>query len=215
MKGLFLDGSLEYNLAVFHMQIDDLQVSSSIPGTVAFQVQNAAEAVSQGIEMDGRWSLGDAWLLGGNLAYTDAYYDRFPNADCTPGQAALAGPGCTQDLKNRTLIFAPEWKGTLFAQYSMSMAGGWELLARADMTYSDDYYTETPLSPGVFQKSYEIYNAAIWFTSPGDRYRIGFVGRNLTEEAYRTFGLASPGSSVYLAEANLPRRYMLQFRASF
>jgi iron complex outermembrane receptor protein len=165
--------------------------------------------------MDGRWSIGDNWLLGGNLAYTDAYYDSFPNAQCTPGQAAIAGPGCTQDLAGETLIFAPEWSSTLYAQFTSTLSSGWELLVRGDMTYSDDYYTEITLAPGVFQDSYEVYNAALWFTSPSDRIRIGLVGRNLTEEAYRTFGLASPGSSVYLAEANLPRRYMLQLQANF
>lgn len=215
MKGLFADGSIELNATVFHMQIDDLQVSSSVPGTVAFQVQNAAEAISQGGELDGRWSISSNLLLGGNLAYTDAYYDSFPNADCTPGQAAAAGPGCTQDLTDQTLIFAPEWKGTLFAEFSSQLGNGWQLTARGDVTYSDEYYTETPLSPGVFQKDYQVYNAAVWFGSPTDRIRVGIVGRNITEEAYRRFGLASPGSSVYLAEANLPRRYSLNLQLNF
>lgn len=215
MKGLFADGSVELNATAFHMQIDDLQVSSSIPGTVAFQVQNAAEAISQGIEVDGRWSVNANLLLGGNLAYTDAYYDSFPNADCTPGQAAAAGPGCTQDLGDETLIFAPEWKGTLFAEYTTDVANGWQFLARGDVTYSDEYYTETPLSPGVFQNDYQVYNAALWLASPNGRVRFGLVGRNITEEAYRRFGLASPGSSVYLAEANLPRRYSFNVDVSF
>lgn len=215
MKGVFLGGSLELNTTVFHMQIDDLQVSSSIPGTVAFQVQNAAKAISQGIEMDGRWSLSERWLVGGNLAYTDASYDSFPNADCTPGQAAVAGPGCTQDLANDPLIFAPEWKGTLYAEFRNQFANNWELMIRGDATYSDEYYTETPLSPGVFQNDYQVYNIAVWLASPDDRLRLGLIGRNLTDEAYRTFGLASPGSSVYLAEANLPRRISLNASFSF
>ncbi|MEO0997108.1 MAG: TonB-dependent receptor [Pseudomonadota bacterium] len=215
MKGLFLDGTLELNVALFYMQIDDLQVSSSVPGTISFQVQNAAEAISRGVEVDGRWSLGRNWLIGGNLAYTDAYYDSFPGADCTPGQAAAAGPGCTQDLTDQTLIFAPDWKGTLYGEYTTELGGGWELQARGDVTYSDEYFTETPLSPGVYQGDYQIYNLSVWLTSPDGRYRIGAIGRNLTEEAYRTFGLASPGSSVYLAEPNLPRRISLNFSANF
>jgi len=216
-KGLFLDGSLELNVALFHMQIDDLQVSSSIPGKVAFQVLNAAEAVSQGLEVDGRWSIGEHWLLGGNLAYTDAYYDSFPNAECTPGQSAafVGAGGCTQDLKDKTLIFAPDWKGTLFAEFTTRVMDGWGLQARADFTHSDEYYTDSVLSPGTLQDSYQIVNASIWFTSPSERYRIGLIGRNLTEEAYRRFGLASPGSSVYLAELNQPRRIILKLTANF
>ncbi|MEL7538924.1 MAG: TonB-dependent receptor [Pseudomonadota bacterium] len=215
MKGLFANGALELNATVFHMRIDDLQVSSAIPGTVAFQVQNAAEAVSQGVEIDGRWSINENLLIGGNLAYTDAFYDSFPNADCTPGQAAAIGPGCTQDLTDRTLIFAPEWKGTLFGEFSTEIVNGWNLLIRGDVTYSDEYFTETPLAPGVRQGDYQVYNAAVWFSDSEDKLRIGFIGRNLTEEAYRRFGLASPGSSVYLAEANLPRRLSFNLEYNF
>ena len=213
-KGLFADGTVDFNLTLFHMRIEDLQVSSSVPGTVAFQVQNAAEAISQGVEMDGRWLINDNWLLGGNLSYTDAYYDSFPAADCTPGQAAAAGPGCTQDLTDETLIFAPDWKGTASTEISAELSN-WEMMARAEITYSSEYYTETPLSPGVFQESYEVYNASVWLSSPDDRYRIGIVGRNLSNEAVRRFGLASPGSSVYLAQPNLPRRYSLNLSVSF
>lgn len=215
-KGIFLDGALQINVALFYMQIDDLQVSSSIPGTVAFQVQNAAEAVSQGLEVDGRWSLSDNWLVGGNLAYTDAYYDSFPNADCTPEQAAaFGGPGCTQDLQDETLIFAPEWKGTLFVEYHAEVMNAWEMSVRADFTHSAEYYTDSPLSPGTLQDSYQVVNASLWLTSPNDRYRIGLIGRNLGEDAYRRFGLASPGSGIYLAELNLPRRLMVKLSAHF
>ncbi|MEO1080170.1 MAG: TonB-dependent receptor [Pseudomonadota bacterium] len=215
MKGLFLDGAMELNLAIFHMQIEDLQVSSSVPGTVAFQVQNAADAISQGVELDGRWSVSDNLMIGGNMSYLDAFYDSFPDAPCTPGQSASSPGGCTQDLEDQPLIFAPEWKGTLFAEYTMQFAGGWELLARGDATYSADFYTETPLSPGTFQESYEVYNAALWFTSPSEQLRLGVVGRNLGNEAYRRFGLASPGSSIYLAEPNLPRRYSFALQYNF
>jgi len=214
-KGLFGDGSVELNLALFYMQIDDLQVSSTIPGKIAFQVQNAASAVSRGLEADGRWALGQNWTLGGNVAFTDAYYDSFPNAQCTPGQAAAFGDGCTQNLKDKSLIFAPDWKGTLFAEYSAPLQEGWEMRVLADATWSDSYYTEATLSPGTYQDSYRVFNASVWFSSPDDRYRIGLVGRNLGGEAYRRFGLASPASSVYLAEANLPRRIMLKLTANF
>ncbi len=215
MKGLFADSRLELNVALFHMQIEDLQVSSSVPGTVAFQVQNAADAISQGVEIDGRWSVTDNFLIGGNLAYLDAYYDSFPDAPCTPGQAAASPDGCTQDLEDETLIFAPEWKGTLFAEYHTLVGNGWELLLRGDATYSDDYYTETPLAPGTFQEEYEVYNAAVWLSSPDNRVRLGLVGRNLSDEAYSRFGLASPGSSIYLAEPNQPRRYSVALQYNF
>jgi len=218
-KGLVLDGSLEFNLAVFHMQIDDLQVSSLLPGTIDFLVQNAAEAISQGVELDGRWSLGDNWMLGGSLALTDAYYDSFPDAECTPLQTAAAEAagesGCKQDLTDETLIFAPDLKGTLYAEFATGFAGGWDVRLRADIAFSDDYYTETRLSPGTFQDSYQVYNASVWFDSPDGRYRVGLIGRNLGGEAYKRFGLASPGSNAYLAEANLPRRIMLKLTANF
>ena len=57
LKGVWLDGTLETNLALFHMDIEDLQLARTLPGEItSFEVKNAAEATSKGVEFDARWA---------------------------------------------------------------------------------------------------------------------------------------------------------------
>ena len=88
-KMRLLDGAAELNLAVFRMEYDDLQTSSLV-GDV-FRVGNAGEAISQGVELDGRILLSERLSVGGAVAYLDAYYDDFTGATCTIPQATGSG----------------------------------------------------------------------------------------------------------------------------
>ena len=120
-KMSLLDGAAELNLAVFRMEYDNLQTSSLIGD--AFRVGNAGEAISQGVELDGRILLSERLTVGGALAYLDAYYEDFTGATCTTPQSMdpANNPGCLledgsnivaprqpggQDLKDETLVFA-------------------------------------------------------------------------------------------------------------
>ncbi|MEZ5573824.1 MAG: TonB-dependent receptor [Halioglobus sp.] len=87
LKSDFLEGAARLNLAVFHTQYDDLQVSS-FNGT-SFEVGNAGKATSQGVELDALYAVSSEWTLGTNLAYLDATYDEF-DSSC-PGQTPTSG----------------------------------------------------------------------------------------------------------------------------
>ncbi|MCV6604585.1 MAG: TonB-dependent receptor, partial [Porticoccaceae bacterium] len=88
------DGAAELNIALFRSEYEELQVSSLV-GDV-FRVGNAGEAVTQGIELDGRWLVAEGLTLGGSVAYLDASYDEFKGATCTVPQSfkPAANPGC-------------------------------------------------------------------------------------------------------------------------
>ncbi len=117
-----LDGAATLNVALFRMEYDNLQTSSLI-GDV-YRVGNAGEAISQGVEVDGRMLLSEQWSIGGAVAYLDAYYEDFTGATCTIPQTIdpANNPGCLrndgsniapgetggQDLTDETLLFAPE-----------------------------------------------------------------------------------------------------------
>jgi iron complex outermembrane recepter protein len=61
-------------------------------------VGNAAEAISQGLEMDGTVRLSETLYLNAFMAYLDTSYSEFENASCTVAQAAATVGTCTQDL---------------------------------------------------------------------------------------------------------------------
>ena len=209
-KTSLLDGRLQANIALFRMQIDDLQVARALPGpTVSFEVQNAAEAVSQGVEFDATFDLGRGFDIGGNFAYTDATYDDFPGASQTcPEVGGFIEDGLC-NYAGIPLIFAPEWKGTVFAGYDAdSFIGDWGFSARADANYSSEYYTELSYAEVLSQDDYVILNGSIALISPNDRVTVRLFGKNLTEEYVLAWGLEA-GPSKFVAP-NAPREIGIQ-----
>ena len=215
-KTIWLDGALALNVAVFSMDVEGLQLATQIPGTVpAFSVSNAANSTSEGVEVEATWAVNGVWTLGANAAFTDASYDSFPGAECYAGTPATPDPTTgTCDLAGLPLIFAPDLKGTIFADFLVQDAfGGWDFGGRFDYTYSDEQYTDISYQENVLTESYSISNAALRLISPNDLVTISLIGRNLSEEAYCAWCIPS-GPNV-LAAMNPPREIALKVSAVF
>ncbi|MDJ0919850.1 MAG: TonB-dependent receptor [Henriciella sp.] len=213
VKSTSADGRLQLNAAVFLMQIEDLQVARTLPGdaSVSFEVQNAAEAISQGIEVDGRYVFDNGFEIGGNYAYTDATYDDFPGANTAPCPEVggrVEGDLCNYD--GIPLIFAPEHKGTIWAAYNADeVIGTWGLSVRGDAKYSSEYYTENNYFEELKQDAYWSLGASAALNSGDGKYSVRLYGKNLTDEYILAWGLEA-GPSRFVAP-NPPREIGLQF----
>jgi outer membrane receptor protein involved in Fe transport len=103
-------------------------------GNTTFNVENAADANTRGIELDSRWKLADRVNLSVGAAYTDFEFKRFPNQACTnaqflayrqalftgslgPAAAALTAADCAaagvNDLAGRTTVDAPKFSASV------------------------------------------------------------------------------------------------------
>ena len=214
-KSTLLNGSLALNVALFSMDIEGLQLATQLPGAIpTFSVSNAADSTSEGVELDVTWAASDSWTLGGNAAFLDASYDSFPGSEnCPPGVTPDPGTG-TCDLAGFPLIFAPDSKFTLFADfYYEDVFGSWDFAGRADYTYSDEYYTDISYRPDVITDSFSITNASVRFISPDDRVTVSLIGRNLADEGYAAWTI--PSGPNLLASMNAPREIMLRLQARF
>ncbi|MEO0423531.1 MAG: TonB-dependent receptor [Pseudomonadota bacterium] len=211
IKGTFLAGRLRANLAFYHVDLEDLQVARALPGpTVSFEVQNAAEAVSQGVEVDAVLDLAAGWTLGGNFAYTDATYDDFPGASATCPEVGGFIEGDLCNFEGIPLIFAPEFKGALFVEYeSEPIVGDWIFTGRADVSYSSRYYTELSYFESLAQEEYALLNANLSLGSQDGRYTVSLIGKNLTEQHVLAWGLEA-GPSRFVTP-NAPRELRVQF----
>lgn len=174
-------------------------------------MQNAAEAVSQGVEFDAVYFIDDNWTVGGNFAYTDATYVDFPGAQATCPEIG----GFIQDglcnFEGIPLIFAPEFKGAVFAEYQTGpIIGEWTMNIRADANYSSRYYTEIAYIENLAQEEYVLLNAGIQLSSPEGRYTISLFGKNLTDQHVLAWGLEA-GPSQFVTP-NPPREIGLSFR---
>ena len=191
VKSRLADGSVELNAAVFRSEFSDLQVAAW-NGT-AFVTSNAAEAITQGIEIDGRWQISQRWLLSGAVAYLDAEYDSFPAAVCTAGQqtqwaidTGQSPASCSQDLSGKDLQFSPEWSGSVSLEYRRDLSGDLRFTGILGVDFTDDYYSALDLEPLSLQDAYAKLNARLQLASYSG-WSVALVGKNLTDEETSTW----------------------------
>lgn len=212
LKSDLLDGAARVNLAIFHTKYDNLQVSS-FNGT-SFEVGNAGKATSQGVEMDALYALTDEWTLGTNIAYLDATYDEFDSscpADSNQWRGSCAtNGGAFQDMSGEQLEFAPQWSGTVFAEYRASVGESLYFSTRADAVYQDEFSVQPNLDDYLVQDSFWKYNLRVALESSDERWLVAIAGKNLSDEHTRNFGgqaLALPG--IYFGNYEFPRQIEL------
>ncbi len=99
-----IGGVVEINAAYFYTEIKNLQVSV-FDGGVGFNVTNAAEAVTQGLELDWRAAVSEHWTLNGSLAWLQFEFKEYDNAVCTASdRLALANTTLGAVAKTETLF---------------------------------------------------------------------------------------------------------------
>jgi iron complex outermembrane receptor protein len=201
LKSDLLDRRVRLNAALFRSDFNDYQVFQFVPNgnLTTLQLTNAGQARSQGFEIETQVALADFLRLGGNIGYTDAKFRSFPG--CAPGL----------DCAGQRLPNAPEWTWSANAQLTHKLGAG-EISLFTEVTFRDDVFTDSPVSPVLLTDSLTLWNANL-------SYAIGEVtlfafGENLTDETRkqavgRTF-LGVPNGFY-----NAPRTYGAGLRFRF
>lgn len=154
-KFRFMNGYV--NVALFRMEFEDLQ--TAVWTGNEFDVGNAGDSFSQGLELDSRWQLTDRIQLNGSLIWNDARYDENVGNNCTVPQLNFGAPGCFnenglapgdagatgpffQDLTGDR--FAPIFQGNIGIGYVRPIFSNMELLLRGDAVYYSDQENRDP-----------------------------------------------------------------------
>lgn len=188
-KTRFLDGRAIFNVALYHTDIKDLQVSV-FDGVLGYVVGNA-DAKTQGIEVDGRFAITPNLTLRGSGALTDFEFTKYPNGQCYPGQAP-DGLNGQCDYKGKTNQLVPDWQATLAIDWNHAITNGLELRTTADMFASDGYYLSPTLDPNQVQDSYAKFNMRLALGDVGRRWELALLGKNLTDERTVSMGVQTP-----------------------
>ncbi len=224
LKSSLLDGRLALNVALFDMAYDNLQVTGfffDASGNGVFPIVNAAEATSQGIEVDGRLIVNDNFTLGFAGSLLSAEFDSFPLGQCSflDNRFMLNGctglRGATQDLSGTPLPFAPDWTVALNGTYTQPVGNNLRLSLNADLVFVDCYECNgTAPAPIGDDDGYELLNLRIAIGSMDRKWEVSAYGRNVTDTQHRTnvlsvfYGLADSSFGVASRGAN----YGLQYR---
>ncbi|MFK7977565.1 MAG: TonB-dependent receptor, partial [Halioglobus sp.] len=198
-KMSFLDGAAELNVAAFHTELTDLQVSSFRDS--GFTVGNAAESTSKGIEAEGRWIAAPFLNFSLSLAYLDSQYDDFPGAPCTAAQtllgdgsgspadiAAVTAAGCenytggatgTTNLAGQVAGRAPELSGTFITNVIFPISDSVLFRGSVDVQYEDEVNDRADQN---YQGDYYKVNARLGVGSDDGQWAVALIGKNLTDE---------------------------------
>ncbi len=237
IKSTLMDNQLRLNLNVYSYKYRDLQVDFFNSPIFAFQTLTA-DARTKGAEFEFEFaprSL-DGFSVHGSINYNRARYTNFPLAPCYAGQRP--GEGCNlalnaatnnftrQNLNGAPLSVAPEWTGTLGANYDAEIGNGLKFGMSADARYSDSYIASGFGNPDSRQGSYVNLDASVRFGASDDKWQIALIGKNLTNRFYVTGVVDGPstGSGTgtpagihadQLGFATLPRTVVLQVSTRF
>lgn len=211
-------GVATINMALFRNEFTDLQVTSRDPVELSFQTQNAAEATTQGVELEFAWAATEQLTLSGGFVYLDTAFDSFRETQCYPGQTA--DQGCVagvQDLTGAPLQFAPEISGNLVAQWDQPIASDMEMRVRLSMFMTDDYVSDLKQDPSTLIPGYEKFDARIGFGPMDRKWELALIGRNLTDELVSSWRADVPGagSNAHFALMDRTRQIAVQARYQF
>ncbi|WP_372798280.1 TonB-dependent receptor [Litorivivens sp.] len=212
-KTSWLDNTLNANLSIFRMDVDDFQVLSRAPerttiGIGVTLVKNAAEARSQGVEGDIQWLVNDWFTLIGTIGYNETEYLNFTDNECPPDKTD--DPNCG-DASGKSFPFAPEWNNTLTGLVRLPISNtGLEFTASATIEQFSEQLLDVDLDERKLQEGFERYKASLGIAHPAQGWSLKVIGENLSDEAT---GIRQGDlfSGVFVEIAEQPRTLYAQF----
>ena len=208
MKSDLLDNKLRLNVNVFKNDYQDLQLAliyftkNSLGVDVnGNSILNAADATTQGIEVEFFAAPTANLRLNGAFTYLDAEYDDFPytNAD-----------GSVTNLAGYRLQNAPEITANIGFDYSWRTQSG-EATLSAIYKYNDEKFNTSLLNtPRATIQETDLIDANLMWTPDSTDWSVNFWVKNLADERYISSVFEAPG---VLAIVNFlpPREYGISF----
>jgi hypothetical protein len=208
-------------------QYDDIHTIISQSGGllgVSTNVVNAPEARTFGWEGDVLFLLGDRFTLGGNWSYTNAEFSQdFEVVDVNnpdiPGSIFTAAEQSVSGFDGSSLPKIPEWKFTLWGNYSIPLGDSGNLDFFSTVGYTDDFFFAAPFERELDRApSFTRWDArAVWTSAAGNWEVSAFVNNITGELGVRSLETEGGEEWNFLRTATTtdPRVYGLGLRYSF
>ena len=168
-------GSYSYNASVFLIDWKDIQLNTTTPVWGYYVTTNAGKARSQGLELEFRGQVGNAFSYALGYAYTDA---KLVAAATLPYAFAPDPPGVIAPSGSR-LPAAPESVLNASLDYTMHLASGRSLVPHFDAYYQSGTLNRLALTEraAIPTDAYTILNASLALNA--DKWSVALQLRNL------------------------------------
>jgi iron complex outermembrane recepter protein len=215
-KTSWLDNRLTVNLAVFYMDYDDLQVREGCTacgdgGLPINFLSNAADADSQGFELEIMAVPTSNLRLTAGVGYNDAEFGTFENVEDKRTLELV-------DASGNDVPLSAEWSLNASAEYEMEIAGG-TLFSRLGFTYIDERYGDQGVDnhPDDLLPDQSLLNGRLTYRPGQGNWGIAVWGKNLTDDdSYVYLGYSSAfGINARSAQYQEPRTYGVEVDYTF
>lgn len=192
LKTSWLDQRLSVNLALFYTLVTDKQVMQFVPGELgSIEISNAAEAHTQGFELEIKAKPAAGWDVIAGLGYVQAEIDDWSGVNFNP----ITKKFVPFDYSGNKLPNVPQYTYNLGIQYMHPLG----LFGRVDLLGTGDFQSNAANTVEV--EAYELVNLRLGYDSPN----LGVViwCDNLFDKQYTAASLDWGGS--VLGEDGPPR----------
>ncbi|MDB5432990.1 MAG: tonB dependent receptor family protein [Caulobacter sp.] len=229
VRATVFDGTVRFSLDAYHYKYSDFQIDYFDATKIQYITKNAGAVVTEGVELQGEWAPAQVRGLTftGALAYNRSRYENFGGAPCYGGQTiaegcTIVGGRTVQDLSGKTTANAPEWTGSLQADYETQPINGLVFGATGNLHYSGSYLGGPFGNPGGRQDAYTVFDVSLHVRGESDKWDLALIGKNLGNEYVATGFADAPSSgsgtgtagglhSDLVATPNPPRTVAVQF----
>jgi len=210
LSGVWLGGRIGIDASLFYYSYSDYQIFTAqqyLGGNPEFVILNANDAEVYGSEID---AIGRPWqgfFLNVRFSWLKSQFLDFVRTDqflnTTGGGGDIVRFKQTQNSGN-PLLNSPEYKVSITAEQTLPLGSGGRygyLVGRYDVVWTDKSYYDASKGVGlgdengnyflpnstIAQDPFWVHNIRLAWRAPGGRVEIAGWGRNLTNEAYKTF----------------------------
>ncbi|MDN3640109.1 TonB-dependent receptor [Simiduia curdlanivorans] len=185
VKTEVFDNRLRLNAAAFYADYNDMQVTVqefNTTGGFSSAVLNAGKAKIQGFELEGSFAMTQNLRANLTLGIIDTEFVEF----------ITAGVDVADDVDMQN---TPDTTAMFQLNYDYPLASGARFVINPTLAYrSDTQIFETPSV--IDQEAYTLLDISATFYSADDKWQVGLVGKNLTDEEYRIAGYNFGGAFV-------------------
>jgi iron complex outermembrane receptor protein len=193
LKGRALQDKLGFQLAAFYTDWRNLQLNTPNAASLAtFDVINAGNAVSKGLELSANYQATSSWTVFGSAGLQTA---RFLSGSIDSG-AAIGG---------NKVPYTPNYTAAVGSQYNWELSHGWTLYARGDVNFLGGFVYDSSNAAG--QGAYTLANFRVgvrresWYSE--------FFVNNAFNTRYIPIAIPFPGlaASGYIGESGAPMTF--------
>ncbi len=220
-KGFF--GPVRLSVALFDTTFDDFQ-AQSFTGT-GFNLQNAGELETQGLEIEATWRPFDSFEVQGHYAHNEGEYTQFEGGTCWDTAVFHNGvpdPGSNGNVNaevcNRTgfpIGYNPEDRAFVALTKDFPV-GNNEVYIRGEYSWASEQFTDGDLDPFTTQDDIGLVNLRLGMYITNWDANLTLWGRNITDERWYAGSFDAPiqlgRMNSYPAE---PATYGLTFNKKF